>query len=307
MINKIIRLINKINHIYDKVNLLESKIDDTLVLHGTLLSNINRTRLHEILNNIHLSEFKVFSQWGDDGIIDFLINYLDIENNVFVEFGVSDYKESNTRFLLIKNNWKGLVLDSSEWNINKIINDPIYWKYDLDAKCIFITRTNINSILKQNGILGDIGLLHIDIDGNDYWIWKEISVINPVIVVVEYNSIFNLNPWTIPYFEDFERRKKHYSNLYAGASLLSFCDLAEEKGYFFIGSNSAGNNAYFIRKDKIKGLKVLTPEKGYVESKFRESRDINNNLTYVSGKNRLKLLEGLEIYNTRTNAIELIK
>ncbi|GIW21105.1 MAG: hypothetical protein KatS3mg068_0112 [Candidatus Sericytochromatia bacterium] len=87
----------------------------------------------------------------------------------------------------------------------------------------------------------------------------------------------------------------------------SLCDLAEEKGYFFIGSNKAGNNAYFVRKDKIKNLKVLKAEDGYIESKFRESRDEKGNLSYVSKKDRLKLLKGMEIYNTRKNIIELIQ
>jgi hypothetical protein len=89
-------------------------------------------------------------------------------------------------------------------------------------------------------------------------------------------------------------------------SLLSLCDLAEEKGYCFIGSNSNGNNAYFIRKDKIKGLKHLSAAEGYVLSKYRESRDVKGSLTYLSGIDRLKAIEGMEVFNTRTGKLEKI-
>ena len=218
--------------------------------------DINRSQTSDIIDNLHLSEFKVFSQFGDDGIIQFLIDYLKIENKTFIEFGVENYKEANTRFLLINNNWKGLIMDGSEKNMNQVQQEDIYWRYDINALAAFITKDNINSLIINNGFEGEIGLLHIDIDGNDYWIWKEINCIQPIIVIVEYNSIFGCeNSWSIPYDKDFYRTNYHYSNLYYGASLLSLCDLAEEKGYYFIGCNSNGNNAYFVRKDKISGLR----------------------------------------------------
>lgn len=292
---------------FSLIDKLYKKIDTQLVLSGKILSFKNNQNEELIINNLHLSEFKVFSQWGDDGIIQFLVNYLDISNKTFIEFGVEDYKEANTRFLLINNNWKGLVMDSSEKNVNTILKDEIYWKYNLKAKSIFITKENINKTILEENFHNDVGLLHIDIDGNDYWIWKEISVITPIIVIVEYNSIFGYDkPWTIPYSPDFNRNKAHYSSLYVGTSLLSLCDLAEEKGYYFIGSNSSGNNAYFVRKDKISGLKQLQSREGYVESQFRESRGVNGDLSFLSSESRLEILKGMKIYNTRRNTLEEI-
>lgn len=283
------------------------KTDTLLVLNGNLLSKLQKNYIDEILNDIHLSEFKVFSQFGDDGIIQFLINYLKIVNETFVEFGVENYKEANTRFLLVNNNWKGLVIDGSSDNIKQIQNEDIYWKYDITAVHSFITKENINFILKNNGFIDEIGLLHIDIDGNDYWIWEEISCISPIIVIIEYNSVFGCEkPWTISYDKNFDRTNYHHSNLYFGASLLSLCDLAEKKGYYFIGCNSNGNNAYFIRKDKISGLKILNTKEGYVLSKFRESRDKAGKLTYISGEERLQLLKGMDVYNTKNGEIEKI-
>jgi hypothetical protein len=284
-----------------------SEIDDLKILNGQILTRLNATRKDSIINNIQNAEFKIFSQFGDDGIIQFLIDYLKIETKTFIEFGVADYTESNTRYLLINNNWGGLVMDGSLKNVEFIKRDYIYWKYDLTALHAFVTKKNINSLIEGSGFGGEIGLLHIDIDGNDYWLWKEINGISPIVVVVEYNSVFgNEQPWTIPYQEDFYRTSAHYSNLYYGTSLLSLCDLAEEKGYFFIGCNSNGNNAYFVRKDRINGLRQLNIKEGYVESKFRESRDSKGNLTFLSRDARLQQIKGLEVYNTRTGAKERI-
>jgi hypothetical protein len=260
-----------------------------------------------LLNSIQEAEFKVFSQWGDDGIIQYLINHIDIKNKIFVEFGVENYTESNTRFLLMNNNWKGLVMDGSESHINFIKSDPIYWKYGLIAKKAFITAENINSLISEEGINGNIGLLHIDIDGNDYWIWDAINVIDADIVIVEYNSVFGDEKLiTIPYQSNFIRNNSHFSNLYFGVSVAALCFLAEKKGYFFIGCNSAGNNAYFVKKEKIGKLTPLSAKEGYVESNFKESRDKDGKLNFKQGKDRLDVIKGLSVINVETNLEEKI-
>ncbi|HEY0608168.1 MAG TPA: hypothetical protein VGD35_00900 [Chitinophaga sp.] len=278
-----------------------------LFLQAKALNHINSTNRDRILEDIKLAEYKVFSQWGDDGIIQFLVEYLNIPNKVFIEFGVEDYNQSNTRFLLMNNNWKGLVLDASVANIESIKQQDIYWKYDLTAVHSFVSAENINDTIKANGFSGEIGILHIDIDGNDYWVWKAINCVDPVIVIMEYNSVFGKEmPWVTPYKATFNRTAAHHSNLYFGSSIVSLADLAEEKGYKFIGCNSNGNNAFFVRNDHAGALKTLSPEEGYVLSKFRESRDDKGNLTYLSGSDRKKILHGMEIFNTRRNSIEKI-
>jgi hypothetical protein len=79
------------------------------------------------------------------------------------------------------------------------------------------------------------------------------------------------------------------------------CDLAEEKGYALVGSNSHGNNAYFIRKDKLQNLVPLKPSEGFVVSKFREGRNQSGQLTYDTGANRLKAIRGCKVWDTRLN------
>lgn len=262
-------------------------------------------RLKSSIKSLQDVEFSVFSQWGDDGIIQYLISKLNLNQSSFVEFGVQNYLESNTRFLLMNNNWKGLVIDASENDIGVIRKDAIYWNYEITAVCHFINRDNINSILQSNGFSGEIGLLHIDIDGNDYWIWESINKVNPVIVIMEYNSLFgDSRPITIPYDKDFYAPHAHYSRIYFGASISALCHLAEKKGYTFIGSNSNGNNAYFIRNDKANFFRALTPSEGYVYSRFRQNRDSRGNLTLRSDHEMLKEFTGLKVVNVVNNQIE---
>ncbi len=244
--------------------------------------------------------FKVFSQWDEDGIIQYLVSHLPIQNKTFIEFGVEDYEESNTRFLLLNDHWQGMVLDACESDIGFIQTDPIYWQFDLQAKCAWITRENIDCHLRGAGFSEDVGLLSIDIDGNEYWIWEAIQSIKPRIVIVEYNSVFGLQPISVPYKEDFHRLSVHYSGLYYGCSLAALYHLARQKGYVLVGSNIVGNNAFFIRSDLVSEFKGLEPEEVYVPSKFRESRDPAGNLSYIRGEDRVKLIEHLPVVNVVT-------
>jgi len=249
-------------------------------------------------------EFKAFSQNGEDGIIQYLLHKVPIENEVFIEFGVSNYQESNTRFLLLNDNWKGLVIDGSAENIQSIKRDPIYWKHEITAQSHFITKSNINSIIAEAGVSGDIGLLSVDVDGNDYWVWEAIDVIQPRIVISEYNSIFgDHQPISVPYDENFVRTQAHHSGLFFGASLPALCLLAEKKGYDFVGSDSSGINAFFVRSDLDHELACLSAQDGYVASRHREARDQNGRLTYTSGGDRYGLIEAMEVINVENNQI----
>jgi hypothetical protein len=294
------KLMSALHHFFN--NTKKSQQTDLLLL-GALLARQNQQM--PVLEHIANAEFKVFSQGGDDGIIQYLINKVHIANPTFIEFGVEDYVESNTRFLLKHDNWSGMVIDGAEKNIHYIQSDNIYFQHELKAVKAFITKDNINDIIASQGLQGEIGLLSIDIDGNDYWIWEAIRVVEPVIVIMEYNSVFGIEkPVTVPYQHDFVREKAHYSHLYFGASLKAVCMLAAEKGYAFVGSNSMGNNAYFVKAKHIGALKALTPEEGYVPSKFRESRDVKGYLNFLSGSDRYKCIQGLPVYNVATNQLE---
>ena len=271
------------------------------VLLGKLLAKLNA----DTVNSIQEAEFRVFSQFGDDGIIQYLVSSLNIQQKRFIEFGVENYNESNTRFLLEGNNWEGLVLDGSQKHIDYIRGTQNYWRHQLTAQCCFVTAENINDIFIKAGFTGDIGLLHIDIDGNDYWVWKAIEVISPIIVAIEYNSAFGSErSITIPYDPKFARFKHHHSGLYAGASLPALCHLAMNKGYDFIGCNSAGNNAYFVRSDRMSKLTSVDVQSGYVAAKFREHRDQEGNLTFTPASEAIESIRGMPVYNILSDEIE---
>ena len=277
----------------------------TLFLTAKCFSTAVKNRKIDTLEEV---EFRVFSQWGEDGIIQWLINNTVLDKKIFVEFGVEDYVESNTRFLLMNNNWAGLVIDGSEENVKKIRQWDDYWKYDLRAVSRFITRDNINSIISENGIEGDIGILSVDIDGNDYWVLDSIACVRPRILVCEYNNIFGADKKvTVPYDEKFFRTDKHFSNLYWGCSLGALCDWAERNGFYYMGSNSAGNNAFFVRKDCISPDMLPEKRNVFVESRYRESRDGSGKLTYLRGEERLDAIKEMKLWNLENGRVECIK
>ena len=289
-----------------KIKTLFSQFRDISIRLQKLQQAVGRIETRQIisqnLREFNNNEFQVYSQWGEDGLIQYLIHNIAIEKPIFVEFGVETYQESNTRFLLINNNWSGLVLDGSKSNIEYIKNDPIYWKHNLKAECAFINRDNINSLIKENGISGDIGLLSIDIDGNDYWVWEAIDVINPRIVVCEYNSLFGDDKTvSVPYDSSFFRTKAHYSNLYWGASITALTELANSKGYALVGSNIAGNNLFFVRRDVINEVLEVSIEEAYKVAQFRDSRDKSGKLNIISHTDKLLVIQDMKLLNLQDN------
>ncbi len=250
------------------------------------------------------AEFKVWSQWGEDGIIEHLLRHIPVPRPVFVEFGVENYREANTRFLLRNRNWSGLVMDGSPENIAFIRNDPISWRHDLKAVAAFITRENINQLITDAGIAGDIGILSVDIDGNDYFVWDAISSISPRLVIAEYNAIFGPSAAvSVPYAADFCRTTAHYSNLYWGCSLAALHHLAEKKGYILVGCNSNGNNAFFVRRDMADKFEAKSPATAYCPAKFRESRDATGNLTFLPSDDARRLIAQMPLVDVSSGAL----
>lgn len=147
------------------------------------------------------------------------------------------------------------------------------------------------------GTRGEIGLLSLAIDGNDCWLWDAINVVESAIVIVEYNFRFGKEKAvTIPYDEKFIRSQAHYSMIYFGASLKAFYVLVQEKGYAFVGCNSAGNNAFFVRGNlKPDYIQEITVAEGYITAQFRESRHEHGKLNYLSSEEEEKLLVSLPL------------
>jgi len=252
-------------------------------------------------NNINDYEFRVFSQFGDDGIIQYLIDNLEIKKNErkFIEIGVGDYSESNTRFLLMKDYWEGLILDGSKQilTVKKKYYD-LMWKNKLKVGCEWITKDNINDVIQKYKFDNDVGVLSIDVDGNDYWIWKNINIIKPIIVIIEYNSLFGKkNKTLVPYLENFQRYSAHKSGLYWGSSISALVDLGKSKGYDLVGGNSAGVNLYFVRNDRRNLLSRVDIEDAYFKQKFSDIKDNNGNFLDISYEEKLNLIKDLKLFD----------
>lgn len=264
---------------------------------------VDRIADRGLLDDIQKAEFKVFSQFGEDGIIQYLIRQAGItsDERSLVEFGADFYGEANTRFLVMNDNWRGLLIDGSEKSIRTIRKQPFFWAHDLSTVTAFIDADNINDVIGGAGYRGRIGLLSIDIDGNDYWVWDRITVVDPVIVVVEYNSVYGADrAVTVPYDPKFYRLNAHFSGLYFGCSLKALEIVARRKGYALVGSNSAGNNAFFVKRDRLNGQPPLTVKQAYVESRFRESRDRSGRLTYCAGTARLQQIADMPLVDVES-------
>lgn len=242
-------------------------------------------------------EFTVFSQAGEDGIIQFLLRSVSVPRRIFVEFGVADYQEANTRLLALSGSWEGLVMDSSAANVASISRDPRYWRSGVKAVQAMVTRENINDLLTANGFSGEIALLSIDIDGNDYWVFEAVTAVNPAIVIVEYNFRFGPDrAVVVPYDPSFDRARAHPSQIYFGASLSALCGLAQRRGYTFVGCNDFGVNAFFVRSDLVTdALDVVEVADGYRAGIFRESRREDGQLAYLTRPEEDAILAGLPV------------
>lgn len=207
--------------------------------------------------------FKIYSQNDEDGIIQEIFRRIGVTARTFVEFGVATGSECNTVKLLIEG-WRGLWMEADPLRANSIRRT-----FDLfcqDDKLVVlekrVTAENIDALLSEHAAGGEIDLLSIDIDYNDYWIWKAISSVRPRVVVIEYNA--SLRPplaLTVPYDP---QGSWDGSNFY-GASVEALVRLGAEKGYRIVGCSLAGVNAFFVRADLCadKFLEPATAEEHY--------------------------------------------
>ena len=200
--------------------------------------------------------FKVYSQCDEDGIIQEIFRRIGTGNRTFVEFGVETGIECNTVKLLIEG-WRGLWLDGSQGHVAQIQMNFAAFLNDGRLRVLqsFITAENINSLIQQGGFTGNIDLLSIDIDNNDYWVWKAIETVKPRAVVIEYNA--TLRPplsLVVPY----NPAGLWNGSNYFGASLEALVRLGRDKGYRLVGCSIGGANAFFVQ-DAIAGDLFLDP------------------------------------------------
>jgi hypothetical protein len=195
--------------------------------------------------------FKVFSQQEEDGLLLFIFAVIGILNKSFIDIGANDGINSNCSNLAINFGWHGLFIDCNKTAVNrgkhfyKRYPDP--WAYQPVFICSKVTGENVNGIIKNAGFQGDIDLLSIDIDGNDYWIWNALEVVQPRVVIIETHVEFGYNNIVVPYDPDYFYPGRH--PVYHGASPVAMNNLAKRKGYRLVGANNYGHNMIFVRNE----------------------------------------------------------
>ena len=198
--------------------------------------------------------FSCHSQYEEDGILLYIFALIGTLNKKSVELCSEDGFECNTANLILNHGWQGLLCEGGAWNTYKAQRF-----YDSHPKTQnqppvvlhkWVTRENVNALLKENGYEGEVDLLSLDMDGVDYWILKELSVIRPRVIVLEFNHLWGPDTAvTVPYRDDFKAEFSKWGCDYGGASLKAFVDLSREKGYRLIGTNAIATNAFFLRND----------------------------------------------------------
>lgn len=186
----------------------------------------------------------VYTQNGEDGIIEEIFRRIGVTNKFFVEFGVHGIKNNST-FLLVKQ-WKGLWLGAADKNVNARFNDA-QRVGSLTYKNAWITTENIQELFKKNHVPQKPDLLSIDLDGNDYWIWKTITEYQPRVVIIEYNAAF---PPEVKWVMRYNPEHRWDQTNYFGASLKSLELLGAQKGYKLVGTDFFGCNAFFVHESE---------------------------------------------------------
>ena len=291
MINKIfIKILNK---------LFKNYFNKKLLMIGT--SHIlNMRKNYKNISNLNEVDFKVFSQNGEDGIIDYLLFSLQIEKPKFIEIGVGDYYESNTRFLFERSSGDGLIIDIID-NLQKRVEKNIrLWRGNVKILNRKIDSENILATLKEFNFFDNIDLFSIDVDGIDYWILEKMPKKFCKLIVAEYNPYFGSNlEISVPNDKNFDRSKYHHSNLCFGASLKSIINLLDIKGFAFLGTNLFKNNAFFVNSDFKDNLFLEIPNNNelnsFTNASFRESRDINNKLNFIDPKDILNEIKKCKV------------
>ena len=194
--------------------------------------------------------YRCFSQNDEDGIIDEIFQRIGSTTRTFVEFGVENGTENNTLALLTAG-WRGTWIEASAAHAARIRNqfrDAIA-EGKLTFVQEFVSVSNVEALFVAAGVPGDLDLLSIDIDRNDYWVWQAVRSFRPRVVVIEYNASLGRSARAVVPYDPVATWD---GSSYFGASLAALEALGREKGYALVGCNVTGVNAFFVRADCVR-------------------------------------------------------
>ncbi len=198
-----------------------------------------------LIEQLQQSEKSVFSQHGEDGVIEALLKYIPAKHNYLVEFGAHDGSNmSNSRYLIKDKDWSAFLIEADKRFFAQL-NELYPHHARVKIQKTFITPENIDELFSAAGVPEDFEIMSVDIDSIDYFVWQGLNKFTPKIVIVEYNSIV---PSNIEYIVARDDAIKLGSTSKEGASLLAYERLANKKGYQLIYTELSGTNAFFIHE-----------------------------------------------------------
>ena len=256
-------------------------------------------RSHSEFDEWDSAGYSVYSQFDEDGLIQHLLRKVKVDRDHFVEIGVEDYRQSNTRYLLEHSNWSGTIYDCVPAANALLDTLDLRTNYTLDFKETFVTQENINDLMKDQG---EIGLFSLDIDSLDYYVFEKLEA-RPTILILEFCAAFGFEAdISVPNNPKFNRYEHHYSGLCFGASLASLTRLAREKGYALVGC-SRGPNAFYVRRDLLGSVPEVTAAAAIGPYRYRDSRGPNGEFTLLTSmEKRLEAMRDAVVFDFRVGA-----
>lgn len=175
-------------------------------------------------------EAKVFSQNGEDGVIQTILRHIGEGNKKFIEIGTEDGNKCNCINLRRNYGWSGVLVDCAYSNSDVIKR--------------FVTAENVQSVLIDVGAVEHPDVFSLDIDGNDWWVLANIGPYAPRLLVCEFSAWFPKDKClTIPYDPNF----KWNGTCYCGASARAIHRLSNELGLSLVYSNYV--NMFFVANE----------------------------------------------------------
>jgi hypothetical protein len=247
-------------YFYYKTNLYVDQIRDEFYKskeYNNIVKKIQKTTLCDY-------EKRVFSQNKEDGVIEYLLQTIGYKNKYYVEFGVENGIECNTRYIREAHGFTGLMMDGSNEN------------HEIGLYKEFITPSNINSLFEKYNVPEEFDLLSIDIDFNDFYIWKNIDEkYKPNIVIIEYNAEHEPPKSLVVQYDD---TRMWDLTKYYGGSLVAINHIAKEKGYTLVYCDSEGVNSFFVRNDLVSKLNMNIPSLNEIYVPYDRHRESNEKM-----------------------------
>lgn len=224
-----------------------------------IYANKQTIKFSNNISEINNYEYKITSQNNEDGLIERIFQIIP-HKKFFIEIGFG-YYESNS-LNLIKKGWKGKLFDANEDEVVALKTNLKYFFPQSDVKVFQkeITKKNINEIVNLDNQEKFIDFFSLDIDGNDYWVLKELDLNKIKIACCEYNNWLGSKKKIVMKYDENHR---FVDNGEFGSSLLALCDLMKRKNFSLIAVDTSGTNAFFVNNQFSYLFKILSPEESF--------------------------------------------